>query len=209
MRPFPCEGGTLCQSPARATRARTGSRFSCRPTEAAALSDRLLRDEPEVKPIGLGARDSLRLEAGLCPLRPRPRRRPLAGRGRSRLRRRASAAARRAAFPAPSASARELDQGPLRRRVGLSSRAGRRPAKAPRSRDADGRPIGIGHLGRFRSDRRRPDRHGLCRRPLCRGPARRSDLIVRGKALPATVVAAALRPPPLSPQTGFLRGPSA
>ena len=29
------------------------------------MFDRLL-DEPEVKPIGLGARDSLRLEAGLC-----------------------------------------------------------------------------------------------------------------------------------------------
>ena len=36
----------------------------------------LLLAEPEVKPIGLGARDSLRLEAGPLPLRPRHRRRP-------------------------------------------------------------------------------------------------------------------------------------
>ena len=40
----------------------------------------MLLAEPEVKPIGLGARDSLRLEAGL-PLRPRPRHHDVADRG--------------------------------------------------------------------------------------------------------------------------------
>ena len=36
------------------------------PGQAATSFARLLLDQPEVKPIGLGARDSLRLEAGLC-----------------------------------------------------------------------------------------------------------------------------------------------
>jgi aminomethyltransferase len=36
------------------------------PSEVAAEFARLLLAQPEVKPIGLGARDSLRLEAGLC-----------------------------------------------------------------------------------------------------------------------------------------------
>jgi aminomethyltransferase len=36
------------------------------PGDAAARLTRRLLQEPEVKPIGLGARDSLRLEAGLC-----------------------------------------------------------------------------------------------------------------------------------------------
>ncbi len=42
-----------------------GYEISVPSSEAAALARRLLA-EPEVKPIGLGARDSLRLEAGLC-----------------------------------------------------------------------------------------------------------------------------------------------
>jgi aminomethyltransferase len=42
-----------------------GFEISVPETEAVALAEALLA-EPEVKPIGLGARDSLRLEAGLC-----------------------------------------------------------------------------------------------------------------------------------------------
>jgi aminomethyltransferase len=42
-----------------------GFEISLPATAAEALAERLL-DEPEVKPAGLGARDSLRLEAGLC-----------------------------------------------------------------------------------------------------------------------------------------------
>lgn len=42
-----------------------GFEISVAPAQAAALAERLL-DQPEVLPIGLGARDSLRLEAGLC-----------------------------------------------------------------------------------------------------------------------------------------------
>ena len=56
--------GADCSSPAAATPARTASRSPCqrrRPRLA-----RALLAQPEVKPIGLGARNSLRLEAGLC-----------------------------------------------------------------------------------------------------------------------------------------------
>ncbi len=42
-----------------------GFEISVSPEQAAALAERLL-GEPEVMPIGLGARDTLRLEAGLC-----------------------------------------------------------------------------------------------------------------------------------------------
>jgi aminomethyltransferase len=42
-----------------------GFEISCEPGDAADIAERLL-GEAEVAPIGLGARDSLRLEAGLC-----------------------------------------------------------------------------------------------------------------------------------------------
>ena len=56
---------STASSRAPAIPARTASRFRCRPTQAEALATALL-DDPDVLPIGLGARDSLRLEAGLC-----------------------------------------------------------------------------------------------------------------------------------------------
>ena len=52
-------------SRAPATPARTASRSRCRPTPRVALAEALLA-QPEVAPAGLGARDTLRLEAGLC-----------------------------------------------------------------------------------------------------------------------------------------------
>ena len=42
-----------------------GFEISVNPNHAVALAEALLK-QPEVKPAGLGARDSLRLEAGLC-----------------------------------------------------------------------------------------------------------------------------------------------
>ena len=50
---------------ARATPARTALRFRCRRSRPSSWRDCCLTDE-DVLPIGLGARDSLRLEAGLC-----------------------------------------------------------------------------------------------------------------------------------------------
>jgi len=52
-------------SPAPATTGEDGFEISCSAADAEALA-RVLVAQPEVSPIGLGARDSLRLEAGLC-----------------------------------------------------------------------------------------------------------------------------------------------
>ena len=119
-------------SPAPAIPARTASRSRCRPSAAERLARRLLA-EPEVKPIGLGARDTLRLEAGLClyghdidetttpveaDLALDHRQAPARGRRLSR----------RARDPAPARRGR--------RRASASAsgpRAARRRAKAPRS----------------------------------------------------------------------------
>jgi aminomethyltransferase len=87
----------------------------------------LLLDQPEVKPIGLGARDSLRLEAGL----------PLYGHdldtsttpveadlvfALSKRRREGGG------FPGWPRIARELAEGPIRRRVGVAVE-GRQPVR--------------------------------------------------------------------------------
>lgn len=60
---------TLAGTPALVSRSgytgEDGFEISVADTAAPALAERLLA-EPEVLPIGLGARDSLRLEAGLC-----------------------------------------------------------------------------------------------------------------------------------------------
>jgi aminomethyltransferase len=87
----------------------------------------LIADQPEVKPIGLGARDSLRLEAGL----------PLYGHDLDRSTTPVEAdltfalAKRRRAeggFPGWHRIAKELEDGPIRKRVGLAVE-GRQPVR--------------------------------------------------------------------------------
>ena len=101
----PCASATsTAPCRARATPARTATRSACRQTSAEEVV-RLLLAQPDVRPIGLGARDSLRLEAGLClygsdldaTAPPRSRRR-LNGRSRRPA---VPAASAPAAFPAP------------------------------------------------------------------------------------------------------------
>jgi aminomethyltransferase len=103
-----------------------GFEISVRAERAVELWDKLLA-EPEVKPIGLGARDSLRLEAGLClyghdinsetsPVE--------AGLAWSIPRRRRE----EGGFPGEVRIRREIDEGTLRQRVGLKPE-GRVPAR--------------------------------------------------------------------------------
>ena len=111
------------------------------PAEAAAALARRLLAEPEVKPIGLGARDSLRLEAGLClyghdidrtttPVE--------AGLAWSIGRRRRE----EGGFPGAERIRAELARGPARKRVGILP-DGRAPAReGSEIRDASGRKIG-------------------------------------------------------------------
>jgi aminomethyltransferase len=103
-----------------------GFEISLPAAQASAIAD-LLADQPEVKPIGLGARDSLRLEAGL----------PLYGHDLDThvtpveadlgfaisKRRRAEGG-----FAGWHRIARELEQGPIRKRVGLAVE-GRQPVR--------------------------------------------------------------------------------
>ena len=70
-----------CRAPA--TPARTVLKYRCPANRANKIRENTLLRQPEVMPAGLGARDSLRLEAGLCacmattstkpPIRSRPR----------------------------------------------------------------------------------------------------------------------------------------
>ena len=118
------------------------------PAEAAERLARRLLAEPEVKPIGLGARDSLRLEAGLClyghdidrtttPVE--------AGLTWSIGRRRRE----QGGFPGAEVIRAQLAQGPARKRVGILP-DGRAPAREGTVvTDATGRPIGAITSGGF------------------------------------------------------------
>ncbi len=97
------------------------------PAARAAEVAGLIGSQPEVKPIGLGARDSLRLEAGL-PLYGHdldPETTPIeAGLGFAISKRRRA----EGGFAGSDRIARELEDGPLRRRVGLAVE-GRQPVR--------------------------------------------------------------------------------
>ncbi len=160
--------------------------------EIAVLNDhvasawKLLTAHSDVEPIGLGARDSLRLEAGLClyghdidtstsPIEARlqwsiqQRRRTEGG------------------FPGASRITAELANGPSRRRVGIKP-SGRAPAReGTEIRDANGKPIGTITSGGFGPSVNGPvamgyveSDHAALGTPI--------QLVVRGKPMPATIV---------------------
>ena len=118
------------------------------PTAAApALAERLLA-EPEVRPVGLGARDTLRLEAGLClyghdiDSTTTPVEADLAW--TIAKRRRAEGG-----FPGAAAILRQLADGPARKRVGIRPE-GRAPAREGTPiADLAGNPVGRVTSGGF------------------------------------------------------------
>jgi aminomethyltransferase len=141
--------------------------------------------ESEVQPIGLGARDSLRLEAGLC----------LYGHDIDETTSPVEAALtwsigkrRRVegGFPGHARIAREIAEGPSRKRVGLKPE-GRQPAREGTAiEDADGRAIGRITSGGFGPSVNGPiamgyveQAHAAIGKPV--------GLIVRDKRLKATV----------------------
>ena len=185
-------------SRAPATPARTASRSRSRPTTPRRWRSALL-DEPEVVPAGLGARDSLRLEAGLC----------LYGNDIDELTSPIEAdlawvigKRRRAAWDFPGAAVirDQLENGAPRRRVGIRP-DGRAPARALTEIVAgDGTEAGTDHLRRLLAHAERADRHGLCPQ----GPRRRWHRAAPDGARQAAARArraAAVRPPPLRPLT--------
>ena len=147
---------------------------------------RLLLAEPEVAPIGLGARDSLRLEAGLClyghdidetttPIE--------AGLTWSISKRRRA----EGGFPGFPILRSHLDQGPNRRRVGLRP-DGRAPAReGTEIIDEHDQVIGQITSGGFGPSVGAPVAMGYVTAAFA-APGTPVRLRVRGKALPARVV---------------------
>lgn len=162
-----------------------GFEISVHEQDAAQLWAKLLTDE-RVKPIGLGARDSLRLEAGLClyghdideatsPVEAGlqwsiGKRRRLEG-----------------GFPGAARIKRELAEGPRRIRVGI-----RPDGKAPARDGAEilsssGRKIGVITSGGFGPSVNGPVAMGYVT-PAHAAPGTSLQLVVRGKPMPASVV---------------------
>lgn len=148
---------------------------------------RRLLSEPEVRPIGLGARDSLRLEAGLClygsdidqtttPVQA----------GLSWVigkRRRAEGG-----FPGAARILKELADGPARLRVGLKP-LGRAPARAHSEiQDEGGRTIGEITSGGFGPSVNGPVAMGYVDAAFATAGTEVA-VVVRGQALPAEIVA--------------------
>ncbi|HSR73005.1 MAG TPA: glycine cleavage system aminomethyltransferase GcvT [Kiloniellales bacterium] len=128
-----------------------GFEISVPAERAEALARRLLA-EPEVAPVGLGARDSLRLEAGLClyghdidetttPVE--------AGLAWALAKARRPGGARAGGYPGAETIARQLAEGPPRRRVGLRPE-GRAPLReGTELKDERGRAVGRVTSGGF------------------------------------------------------------
>jgi aminomethyltransferase len=156
------------------------------PADRADQVARLLLAEPEVLPIGLGARDSLRLEAGLC----------LYGHDIDETttpieadliwtiskRRRAEGG-----FPGDAVIQKQIAEGPSRRRVGIQPE-GRAPAREGTEIQIAGTTVGRITSGGFGPSADPPV-------AMCYVDAGKAvigtavELIVRGKPLPARIVA--------------------
>ena len=144
----------------------------------------LLLDDPAVRPVGLGARDSLRLEAGLClyghdidaatsPVE--------AGLTWSIQKRRRQ----EGGFPGHERIRREIAEGPSRRRVGILP-DGRAPAREGAVIMSSGRDVGIVTSGGFGPTVGRPVAMGYVAREAAEAGTA-LELMVRGKPLPARV----------------------
>ena len=163
---------------------------------AAADAERLARtllENPDVMPIGLGARDSLRLEAGLClyghdidtattPVE--------AALEWSVQKSRRSGGARAGGFPGAAKILAHFDHGASRRRVGLRAE-GRAPVREGAllfADSADGEPIGKVTSGGFGPSLNAPVAMGYVPTKLS---ALETKLFaeVRGQRLPVTVAA--------------------
>jgi aminomethyltransferase len=168
-----------------------GYEISCHDKDAAALWRSLLA-HPEVKSIGLGARDSLRLEAGLClyghdidtttsPIE--------AGLIWSIQKRRRE----EGGFPGAERVQREIKDGAARVRVGLKPE-GRAPAREGSVIvTPDGREVGVVTSGGFGPTVNGPVAMGYVARDVS---AIGTDLhlMVRGKPIPAKVAAMPFAP---------------
>jgi aminomethyltransferase len=162
-----------------------GFEISCKATRVRAIVERLL-SEPSVKLIGLGARDSLRLEAGLC----------LYGHDIDTTTSPVEAALtwsiqkrRRAegGFPGAERIQREIADGPARLRVGIKPE-GRAPAREGTEITLDDNVIGKITSGGFGPSINAPVAMGYVEARYA-APGTAVMLTVRGKPIPARVAA--------------------
>jgi aminomethyltransferase len=177
--------GTRCLVSRSGYTGEDGFEISVPAAQTEAFATRLLA-EPEVALAGLGARDSLRLEAGLC----------LYGNDIDELTTPVEAGLvwaigkrRRTAWDFPGAAVirDQLDNGATRLRVGLRPQ-GRAPARAGvQMMAADGTEAGSITSGGFSPSLGSPIAMGYLRRDLA-ADGTQVALLVRGKPLPATVV---------------------
>lgn len=146
---------------------------------------RVMLDHADVEPIGLGARDSLRLEAGLClyghdiDTTTSPVEAGLVWAMQKRRR-------EQGGFPGADRIQKELAEGPARHRVGLKPE-GRAPVReGAELADAEGNAIGTVTSGGFGPSAGHPVAMGY----VAAGheqPGTTVHAMVRGKALPMTV----------------------
>jgi aminomethyltransferase len=157
------------------------------PADATDAIARKLLAQPEVKPIGLGARDSLRLEAGLClyghdiDTTTSPVEAAIAWSIGKRRR-------EEGGFPGAERVQRELREGPGRKRVGIKPE-GRAPAReGTEIKSAEGATIGKVTSGGFGPSVNGPVAMGYVETQFA-APGTPVALVVRGKPLAASVVA--------------------
>jgi len=162
-----------------------GYEISVPEAEAVALTKKLLA-EADVKPIGLGARDSLRLEAGLClyghDLSPdiSPVEADLSWVIQKRRREAGD-------FPGAARILRELKDGPARRRVGIQPLE-RAPAREGTEIFFGDNAIGLVTSGGFGPSVDAPVAMGYIDVAHA-APGTKVDLMVRGKPRPAEIAA--------------------
>jgi aminomethyltransferase len=155
------------------------------PTEQAETVARALLSDVRVKPIGLGARDSLRLEAGLClyghdidttttPIE--------AGLAWSISKRRRA----EGGFPGASVVQRQLAEGPPRRRVGIRPEGRVVAREGVEMADRTGNVIGAITSGGFGPSVNGPVAMGYVETAHA-GAGTEVQLLVRGSARPAAV----------------------
>jgi aminomethyltransferase len=178
-------GGFDCHISRSGYTGEDGYEISVAANDAVALARALLAD-PDVQPIGLGARDSLRLEAGLClygheldettsPVEAnlvwsiQKRRREGGG------------------FPGADRIQRELKDGTARKRVGIKPE-GRAPARdGTEIQTLSGENIGVITSGGFGPTANGPIALGYVASEHAKSGTE-IQLIVRGKPMPARIV---------------------
>src|SRR4051812_22312140 len=163
-----------------------GYEISCKATRVRAIAERLL-SELAVKLIGLGARDSLRLEAGLClyghdiDTTTSPVEAALTWSIQKRRR-------TGGGFPGAERIQREIAEQPARVRVGIKPE-GRAPAReGTEIRSIAGEPIGKVTSGGFGPTVNGPISMGYVENGFAE-PGTGVQLMVRGKELAASIVA--------------------